>query len=135
MKRINFIILIFFILTACKKTNEKLIIGSWKIEKHEYSYDGVIFDDIENSCSTDDIWTFTKDGMVEVNQGLTCAGSSTPETTWSLKDNDQTIVYTYDNALGEYYSIIMQLDKKTLVTEFFTGDIENGKVRNTFSKY
>lgn len=135
----NFVIIVFglLIITSCKKSNEKILIGSWKVEKVEFSEDGIIFIEDVDNCVSDDVWTFTKDNELEVNQGLLCAGSPAVETAWYLKDEDNTIVYTYDVFVGEYYSTIVQLTKETLVTEHLTipSNENSTKVRTTFSKY
>lgn len=135
MKVIFAILLSFVFLASCKKTNEKLLIGSWKVDKVEYASDGVNFVLDEENCINDDVWTFTKNNKLEINQGLNCAGSPATETSWSLTDNDQTLVYIYEGFGGEYYSTIVELTKKTFVEEFETGQVNGAKIRNTFSKY
>ncbi|MDX1348877.1 MAG: lipocalin family protein [Putridiphycobacter sp.] len=121
-------------LASCKKTNEKLLVGSWEVVKVEYAADGVNFEIDEENCVNDDIWTFTKDNTLEINQGLTCAGSTALETMWTLTDDDQTIIYTYEGITGEYYSTIVELTKKSFVEEFETGQVNGSRIRNTFSK-
>ena len=49
MKAIYILIISFSFLLSCKKTNEKLIIGTWKVENVEYAADGVNYVDDKES--------------------------------------------------------------------------------------
>jgi len=107
---------LIIITLSCKKSNEDLIVGVWKMEKVEFSEDGLNYIIDEESCLNDDYYIFNKDGSLDYNRGLTCAGDTDHKTTWYLKDDGITITYIYEGYAGEYYATIKELTRKTLIT-------------------
>lgn len=124
------ILLTFLLLFSCTKKNEKLIVGLWKVEKLELSIDGSNFMEEPLDCFEDDIWQFSKKGEFNINNGIICGGSQSSKGTWRILEDEKTIAFTYDGAIGEYYSIIEELDKNKLVKIQ-----DNGTIPATFYKF
>jgi hypothetical protein len=110
-----FTLFTLILLSSCTKKQERMIAKSWEFEKIEKSVSGGPFIQEDLNCQNDDVWTFDKSGLFEINTGSNCSSSGI-KGTWELSADEKTIAFTYDGFTGVYYDEIIELTKTTLVT-------------------
>lgn len=110
------------------------LIGSWVRTGIEQNT-GNGWVDITEDCNLDDVEEFSPDGLYVFYPGTnTCWGSLVEYGTWRLAAGDTKIVFTYDEADGEYESTIVTITENYLEITHSTGDINNTQIRKKYSK-
>jgi hypothetical protein len=122
--------LILIVVFSCAKKPEKLLIGTWKVDKIEKSESGSPFHEIPLDCHAGETRTFTKDGVYKVITGTSCGTTTTINGSWILGADEKTISLTFEGFGGVYYDEIVELTKTNLILLY-----DSGLSSNTYFKY
>ena len=127
-------VLIF--LAGCKKEEVNLIVGTWHIVKLEERTDTNPWQEITSHCRLDNTEVFEENGNWTLYDGPNqCSpGPDLLTGTWELRASDTRVIFTYDDALGEYESTIETLSEDVLVLSHGSGSLDNTQFRTTFNK-
>jgi hypothetical protein len=124
------------LLSGCKKDDKSLIEGTWFRVKLEERTGNNQWQVNSQSCKLDDVEVYEKGGGWTFYAGPNqCSpGTGVIAGTWELRASDTKVVFTYDNAVGEYESTVEVLTEESLVLTNSAGDLSNTQYRSTYTK-
>lgn len=134
----GFLILGFMqFLSSCKK-EERMIVGTWRVNKIEKKTGNGVWEDDASDCNIGSVEEYDKSGTWTYYPapGSPCSGSTGMPSYGSYRftASNTKLMFTYDDTYGEYDKSVESITKTTMVLSHNAGTTDNLQFRYTFSK-